>query len=60
MVAAVIGEIEPTLLLPSVNRITTLLLALESFKRLTEFANPRPIAVPSCINPFVTKSVRTL
>ena len=60
MVAAVIGEIEPTLLLPSVNKITILLLAFEAFNLPTALANPIPIAVPSCINPFTTRSALTL
>ena len=48
------------LLLPSVNKMTTLLLAFESFKRLTAFANPMPTAVPSEINPRAAISVLTL
>ena len=57
--AAVIGDRSPRLLLPSVNRMTTLLLALESFRRETALASPIPIAVPSSISPRWAISVRT-
>jgi Ca-activated chloride channel family protein len=42
--AAVIGEISPMLLLPSVRRITTFDFDLESFRRLTALASPIPTA----------------
>ena len=45
----------PRLLLPSVSRITTLDFVGESFIRLTAFANPKPIAVPSSIIPNLTE-----
>ena len=47
--AEVIGERSPMLFEPSVSRITTLLLAFESFSRATALAKPIPTAVPSCI-----------
>ena len=57
--ALVIGEMSPILLLPSVSKITTLLFALELFRRDTEFANPIPMAVPSEMMPLAAMSVRT-
>ena len=59
MLAAVKGDMSPVLLLPSVNNITTLLLALLSLRRPTALANPIPIAVPSSINPLAAMSVLT-
>ena len=56
--AAVIGEMSPVLLLPSVRRMTTLLLDLESFSRLTALARPIPTAVPSSMSPRAVMSVR--
>ncbi len=58
--AAVSGEMSPILLLPSVSKITTLLLALESFSRDTALASPMPSAVPSWMSPRAAMSVRTL
>ena len=52
--AAVKGGIEPLVLKPSVNKITTLLFVSLSFKRFTAVANPKPIAVPSSIMPCFT------
>ena len=57
--AAVIGEMSPRLLEPSVSRMTTRLLAFESFRRLTLLASPMPMAVPSSISPRCAMSVRT-
>ena len=57
--AAVIGDKSPRLLEPSVNRMTTRLLAFESFRRLTALASPIPMAVPSSISPRAAISVRT-
>ena len=48
---AILGSIKPELFTPSVNKIITLLFALLSFNRLTEVANPIPIAVPSSMRP---------
>ena len=58
MRAAVWGSISPRLLLPSVSRMMTLDLVGESFMRLTAFARPSPIAVPSSIMPYSTARKR--
>ena len=50
--AAVTGAISPRLFSPSVSRITTLLMAVLSFRRETAVANPFPMAVPSSIIPL--------
>ena len=47
------------LLEPSVNKITTLLFAFDSFSLDTAFANPIPIAVPSEMIPRAAISVLT-
>ena len=56
--AALTGSISPQLFIPSVRRITTLLLASLSLMRATAFASPIPIAVPSSMMPFFTCVIR--
>ena len=59
---AVSGSISPTLFLPSVRSITTLLFAFELFSLSQDCARPRPIAVPSSIIPtfaFLKSSIIT-
>ena len=57
--AAVIGEMSPMLLEPSVSRMTTLLFAFDVFSREIALASPMPMAVPSCISPRAAISVLT-
>ena len=52
--AAVCGSMSPALFEPSVNRMITFDFVFESFIRLTQFANPKPMAVPSSIMPNST------
>ncbi|MNL45901.1 hypothetical protein D3C87_1685790 [compost metagenome] len=51
--AAVKGGIEPVVFEPSVSRITTLLVASLSLRRLTAVARPIPMAVPSSTIPLL-------
>ena len=53
------GDKSPMLLEPSVNKMTTLLLAFDAFSRDTALAKPIPTAVPSWISPLAAMSVRT-